>query len=294
MPDHSSDGYAEWQQVAADWERGRALLWQATRAVSEWLVAGLAPAPGETILELAAGTGETGFLAAPRLLPGGRLITSDRSPNMLEASRRLAGELGLENVEFRALESERTGLEPGSLDGVLSRFGFLLRGDPPAALLEAHRILRPGGRLAFAVWGERDRNRWMTVPAEVMLARGHVDPPAAEELATSARRTPERIAALLDRYGFAPVAIEELRVAYEFADPGELWQFVSELRGPLSLVLSGLDTAEQALVRAAIEARAGRTTSGGYELDGVSILVCATALGDPPALPPPGPGRGVR
>ena len=51
-------------EVAAGWERGRTLLWEATRPVSEWLVARLDPQPGETILELAAGTGETGFLAA--------------------------------------------------------------------------------------------------------------------------------------------------------------------------------------------------------------------------------------
>lgn len=286
MPPPPRDGYADWQEIARGWERGRALLWEATRPVSEWLVARLAPAPGETVLELAAGTGETGFLAAPALLPGGRLISSDRSPNMVAAARRLAADLGLENVEFRTLDSERTGLAPESVDGVLSRFGYLLRGSPPAALAETRRILRPDGRLAFAVWGERHRNGWMTVPTEVMVALGHIDPPGPDELAISARRTPERIAAMLERYGLAPVAIEEMRVAYRFDDADQLWQFVSELRGPLSLVLAALDPDEQVRVRAAIEARAEQTAGGGFELGGVSIVALATAA--QATTPPPG------
>src|SRR6185437_15653975 len=91
----------EWEALAPGWERGRELLWRSTRPVSEWLVSRLDPQPGQTILELSAGTGDTGFLAAPRLEPGGRLITSDREPAMVEAARRRAAELGVRNAEFR-------------------------------------------------------------------------------------------------------------------------------------------------------------------------------------------------
>ena len=58
---------SQWEAMAPRWERGRELRWRATRSVSEWLVARLAPRPGEVVLDLAAGTGETGFLAAPAL-----------------------------------------------------------------------------------------------------------------------------------------------------------------------------------------------------------------------------------
>ena len=79
------EGYEQWQELAPRWERGRELLWASTRAVSEWLVDRLDPQPGQTILDVAAGTGETGFLAAERLGDAGQLISSDLSPNMLEA-----------------------------------------------------------------------------------------------------------------------------------------------------------------------------------------------------------------
>ena len=64
--------YELWQQMARRWERGREVLWETTRPVSEWLVDRLSPRPGQTILELAAGAGETGFLAAGRLGDQGR------------------------------------------------------------------------------------------------------------------------------------------------------------------------------------------------------------------------------
>ena len=91
-----------WQELAPRWERGRELLWESTRAVSEWLVDRLEPQPGQTILDLAAGTGETGFLAASSLGSEGRLITSDLSPNMLEAARRVGALFGVTNARTEA------------------------------------------------------------------------------------------------------------------------------------------------------------------------------------------------
>jgi SAM-dependent methyltransferase len=269
-----ADEFDDWQQIAPAWGRAPTAFREATRRVSEWLVARLDPAPGQTILELAAGTGEAGLLAAPRLEPGGVLISSDRSPRMVEAARERAGELGIDNVRFKTLDAAQIELGDASVDGVLSRFGYILRGEPPRALSEVRRVLRPGGRLAFAVWAERERNSWITIPAEVMLERGHVSAPGAEERRLSERRHPAAIRRLLEEVGFAPRAIEEMPVIYRFADAAELWLFMSELRGPLSLVLGRLGTRERASVSSAIEERAAQT-GGGFELGGVSLNVLA-------------------
>jgi hypothetical protein len=68
------------------------------------------------------------------------------------------------------------------------------------------------------------------------------------------------------------VEIEELPVAYRFANADELWFFVSELRGPVALALGKLDEEECTAVRAEIERRADRVGDG-FELTGVSINV---------------------
>jgi SAM-dependent methyltransferase len=268
--------YDLWQELATRWDRRRDLLWGSTRQVSEWLVDRLDPRPGETILELSAGTGETGFLAASRLLPAGRLISSDRSPNMVEAARRASVPLGLANVDFRVLDAEALDLPDASVDGVLSRFGYLLKGDPPPALREARRVLRPGGRLAFAVWAARERNAWMTVPRDVMVELGHLEPREAGPPDPLVGRSPERIGELLAAAGFELRELEEVPAGYRFRNGVELWAFVSELRGPIALAIEKLGEREQAEVRAAVESRAARTEDGGYELAGTSLNALAT------------------
>jgi ubiquinone/menaquinone biosynthesis C-methylase UbiE len=265
-------GADQWDAMAPRWERDRELLWRSTRPVSEWLVERLDPQPWQVVLELAAGTGETGFLAAGRLGSHGRLITSDREPRMVEAAERRAAQLGVANADFRVLDADALDLRDASVDGVLSRFGYILRGDPPRALGEIRRVLRPGGRLAFSVWAARELNPWMTVPADVMVERGHLAPQTEDELRLSARRNPESIAALLASAGFSDPEIEEMPVAYRFDDADELWLFASELRGPVSLALAGLPESERAEIRAEIEARASRAARG-FELGGLSLNV---------------------
>ena len=111
----------------------------------------------------------------------------------------------------------------------------------------------------------------MTVPADALVARGHLAPQTEAEARLSARRNPESIAALLAAAGFGEPEIEEMPVAYRFADADELWFFVSELRGPVALALAELPEAERAEIRAEIESRAA--TGEGYELGGVSLNV---------------------
>jgi SAM-dependent methyltransferase len=268
-------GGAQWEAMAPRWERGRELLWRSTRPVSEWLVARLDPHPEQVILDLAAGTGETGFLAAPALEPGGRLITADREQGMVDAARRTASELGVMNVEFRVLDADALDLPDASVDGVLNRFGYILRGEPPRALAEIRRVLRPGGRLAFSVWAERELNAWMTVPGDVMVERGHLQPQSEAEIRLSARRNPESIRALLAAAGFDEPEIETMPVAYRFADADELWFFVSELRGPVALALAELPENERAEIRAEIESGTTRTDAG-LELGGISLNVATS------------------
>jgi cyclopropane fatty-acyl-phospholipid synthase-like methyltransferase len=74
--------YEIWQAMAAGWDRERSWMWEAWRAVSEEMLKALGPEPGQTILELATGTGETGFAAARTIGPDGRLIFTDFAPEM--------------------------------------------------------------------------------------------------------------------------------------------------------------------------------------------------------------------
>src|SRR5262245_11313046 len=149
------------EAMAPGWERRRARIEEGAAPVREWLLRALAPAPGDTVLELAAGVGDTGLEAAAAVGPEGRLISTDLTPAMVEVARRRAAQVGAANVEHRVMDAERIDLPEGSVDGVLCRFGYMLMADPAAALAGTRRVLRPGGRLALAVWGPPERNLWL-------------------------------------------------------------------------------------------------------------------------------------
>src|SRR5262249_48651263 len=141
-----------WGQAAGGWRRHADTLRHATMSVSAWMVDAIAPQPGQDVLELAAGPGDTGFLAAELIRPGGTLICSDVTPEMLTAAQERAKELAMHNVRFLQVDAESIDLPTASVDGALCRWGYMLLVDPEAGLRETRRVLRPGGKLALAAW----------------------------------------------------------------------------------------------------------------------------------------------
>src|SRR5437763_10097541 len=115
-----------WRRAAQGWERWQEPLRRKSAPVSEWLVDAIDPQPGERILELAAGPGETGFMIAQRLGPEGRLLCTDQAPEMVEVARRRASELGLTNVDFAVFDVQQLELEHGEFDAAVCRWGYML------------------------------------------------------------------------------------------------------------------------------------------------------------------------
>jgi ubiquinone/menaquinone biosynthesis C-methylase UbiE len=114
---------AVWTTMAAGWDERHPYLEETARPVTERMLERLAPTPGQTVLDLAAGTGVVGFSAAAFVGSRGRVIVSDFAEAMVEVAARPAASLGLENVECRVLDAERLDLPDSSVDGVLCRWG---------------------------------------------------------------------------------------------------------------------------------------------------------------------------
>jgi ubiquinone/menaquinone biosynthesis C-methylase UbiE len=265
-----------WEAMAPGWERGRAYIWDVTRAVGERMVAALDPKPGDTVLELAAGTGETGFAAARMVGPDGRLLSTDFSPAMVDAARRRGTELGLENVDYRVLDAEQMDLPDASVDGVLCRYGYMLMADPAAALAETRRVLKPGGRLSFAVVGAPESNPWATVPGRVLVELGHAPSPEPGAPGIFAMADEARIRELVTGAGFDPPQVEDVEVVWSFADDEELWRFLTGVAGGIALVIRSLPEDEQSRVRSEVErASEPLRSNGGYDMPGLTLNVLA-------------------
>jgi ubiquinone/menaquinone biosynthesis C-methylase UbiE len=265
-----------WDQMAAAWDDDRRWVWQSSRPVGEWLVDALDPQEDETILELAAGVGDTGIVAAERLGSSGKLISSDFSAQMVDAARRRAEELGVSNVEFRTMDAERMGLEDGSVDGVLCRWGYMLMADPAAALGETRRVLRPGGRVAFSVWADPAANPWASVPAKALIEHTGAQPPDPAAPGIFAMASEERTRELLDEAGLRPKRIEHVEMVWSFDSPDDHWHYVMDLAGALAMVIRSMPEPEQAAIRRLTEERLEPVARRpGYGLPGLCLNVLA-------------------
>jgi len=274
--EYRSASYEIWRAMAEGWDRERQWTWDFSRPVSEQMLAALDPQPGQTILELAAGPGETGFAAARAIGSEGRLIQTDFAPEMVEASRRGAKRLGLANIEHRVMDAERMNLGDDSVDGVLCRWGYMLMADWNAAMAETRRVLRDGGRLSLSVWGTPERNPWASIPGRALAEHMGAAPPQPGQPGIFGLAEPERLAAVIRGGGFGEPRLEEVEVSVGFDDFDTAWRFITEVAGAIALVIRGLPEQERRDVRDAIEREMdGFRSNGGLELPGVTLNAVA-------------------
>jgi ubiquinone/menaquinone biosynthesis C-methylase UbiE len=264
------------EAIAPGWERWRARIEEVTTPVREWMLRELAPRSGDTVLELAAGAGDSGFEAAAIVGAHGRLISTDFSPAMMKVAHRRAAELGLGNVDYRVMDAERIELDGESVDGVLCRFGYMLMPDPTAALAETRRVLRPGGRLALAVWSTPERNPWLSIGFGLLVERGYMPPPEPGAPSPFAMASEKQTRALLEGAGFTAVRTEELPVRFIFRDLDDYTTYATDTAGPVGLALQRLPEDEREALKTRLTAAFARFEVGaGYEIPGVAL--CAVA-----------------
>jgi SAM-dependent methyltransferase len=219
----------EWTRLSDGWEQQRGYMREATQPVHDWLIEHLMPSPGEAVLEIGAGPGDTGFVAAPRLGANGKLVSTDISPAMVDVARRRAQELGVGNAEFHVVDAQAMPFSDATFDGVICRWGYMLMPDPAAALRETRRVLRPSGRLALAVFTGPSENPWAAVPSRLLVQRGHVPPPTPGTPGIMALGDRDRLEALLRDAGFGDTTIEPLGFSWSFPDLAGYWMFLLEI-----------------------------------------------------------------
>jgi SAM-dependent methyltransferase len=254
VSDEREEMLDRWEGVASGWKATREIFQGAMRPVSQWMVEAIHPQPGHRVLELAGGLGDTGLLAAELVQPGGSVIISDGARAMVEVAREHVDEVGAPNVEVREMQAEWIDLPAASVDGVLCRFGYMLFLDPEAALRETRRVLKPGGRVALAVWDAFDRNPWVAVVRRTLVEQGLAEPPPPDEPGQFALSSREAVFDLLDATGFDDVEIEGIDLEFGAAGLDEWWDFSTQTSPGLAAAVRDLAPAEHYKLRDAVDA----------------------------------------
>lgn len=278
MDEASQKSRDVWDQMAPGWERYHDYMWATTRHVGEWLVDHVDIREGDTILDLAGGPGDIGFLAAERLGSSGKVIVTDFAPQMVAVAERFAGSMGVQNVETRQLDAQQMDLADDSVDGIVCRWGFMLMLDPEAALKECRRVLKNGRPLAFSVWAGPENNPWVTVPGMTMMQLGYE--PSGDPFAPGgifSMSDPGRITSIVEGAGFKIDTIEEMPVEWTFATFDEDWEFMTHVAGPIARAIRELPEDEIDRLRSALEANMKPFETGsGLTTPGLTINISAS------------------
>jgi SAM-dependent methyltransferase len=268
-----------WERAAAGWGKHAQRMREFGMPVSAWMIEHARLQPGQRVLELAAGPGDTGFLAAELIRPGGTLICTDATERMLEVARTRAAQMGIENVEFKRINLEWIDLDTASVDVVLCKWGLMFSTDPESSLREARRVLRPGGRIALAAWDEPPVNTWATIPTRALVELGHMAPLDPDAPGMFALAAAGRLQELLEASGFLDAVVESVDTPRSFTGVDEYVSETDEISSFFGAAFDPLAEAQrEAVVRRIAELAAPDTAAdGSIKFVGRSLVAAADA-----------------
>ena len=147
-----------WTGSAPYWEKNREIIGQMFAPITRALVEDGEIGGGQVVLDIATGPGEPALSLAAVVGPEGKIFGIDPIPEMVAGARRAAEGLGLGNAQFEVAAADHLPFPDGMFDAVISRFGVMFFPSPVDGVREMLRVLKPGKKVALAVWHSVERN----------------------------------------------------------------------------------------------------------------------------------------
>jgi SAM-dependent methyltransferase len=263
-----------WDSVAGGWERNADFVDAHMAAATEALLDAAHVGAGDAVLDLATGPGGAGIAAAARVGDGGRVVLADVAPRMVEVAARRGASRHLDTL---VCDQAAIDAPDASFDRVVSRHGLMFTESPAAAVREAARVLRPGGRYAAMTWGARSANPWLGAVLDAVAEQFGVPFPPPGIAGPFSLDEPARLAEALRDGGLEDVDVIRVQAPMHAVSLEAWWERVPQLAGPLSLALAGMEPdVRDAIARRALAlgAAAARPRGDGIEMGG-SVLIGA-------------------
>lgn len=243
----------EWQESARFWAEHRATISRMFAPLTRALIEQAGIHEGQSVLDVAGGTGDPSLTIAEVVGPSGSVTCTDGVQEMVETAELEARRRGIDNIQFRQCPAEALPFTDNTFDVTVSRLGAMFF--PEDAFREIVRVTKPAGTIAFAVWGESELNPFCHLVTEVMSR--HVESPAADPNTPGAFRFAEtgKLAAVLEEAG--ATGLQERVFKFDMAapiSPAEFWRMRSRISETLRTKLATLSAAERSKIATEVEA----------------------------------------
>jgi SAM-dependent methyltransferase len=257
----------DWEKAAAAWKKWWPLTEKGAQPLSDYMVNLAGIKPGQSVLDVATGLGEPAVTAAKKVGRSGKVVATDQSPAMLAYAQERAAQLGLKNMQFRAMDAESLDLPDSSFDVVLSRWGLMFLADLRSALARIHRLLAPGGRLVAAVWSTPEKAPLLSLPFRVASQKLDLPPPPPDAPGPFSLADVSKLEIPMREVGFKSVRSQSFLVSYELPSIKTYIEMVSDMAAPLRGLLADRPKSVGEDLWLTIEEEAGRFATPGGAID---------------------------
>jgi len=275
MPSESKDILGEWRESAPYWAMHADTVRSMFEPITRVLIDAAGVSRGQTVLDVAGGTGEPSINISPAVGASGSVTCTDAVGEMVATARREARKLTLTNIQFTQCLAESLPFYDQSFDAVVCRLGVMLFPDPESAIREMLRVVKRGGQITCAVWCSRDSNPFFGVVMDVVSR--YIESPPEDPDAPGAFRfsEPGKLARLLAQRGAFEVHERVVDFALEAPiTPKQFWKVRVELSDTLRAKVASLSPVQLKQVATEVE-EAGRAffTAGRMSFPGQVLVV---------------------
>lgn len=262
-----------WNRFSPGWKKWDKLTMEFLKPMGDTIIASIQPSGNDKILDIAAGTGEPGLTIAG-MLKGGSVTITDLAEDMIAIARENASKRGLTNVELMACDVTELPFPDHHFDAISCRMGFMFFPDMQLAANEMARVLKPGGRIATAVWDGPEKNFWVTATMGVVNRNMELPapPPGAPGMFRCA--APGLIKGIFEKAGIRDVSETPVASKLRSGDIDTYWAMMTEIAAPFVAAMSKADDATRQKIKSEVYAGvSGHFPDGQVNFDSAAIVI---------------------
>jgi len=264
-----------WNKFSPGWKKWDDLTMDFLKPMGDEIIRKLKPKDGDTVLDVAAGTGEPGLTIAS-MIKNGKVVITDIAEGMLEIARENAVKREIKNIETRVCDASEMPFADNTFNAVSCRMGFMFFPDMLLAAKEMFRVLKPGGRIATSVWYAPEKNFWVTATMGTINKNMELPPPPPGSPGMFRCAKNGFIADLLKQAGFRNITETEIQSKLNSGTAEVYWSFITEVAAPVVAALGKADAPTHAKIKKEVfEAIHQKYPEGKVAIDTSALIIYA-------------------